>query len=149
MGTARERPVDEHDVLGSPGDSIRARRRWLAAALIGSLLVLMGAAAAYGGGPSRPGSSGAAVGAAAVRPAYQGHYVTPDDVATLRAAGLATTSVRNRELTCQGIELFFDTLAERDAYLAAYGSRYPVEPPYLDGDPCRPFRDAPVYVVSD
>lgn len=138
--------MDEHDVLGS-ADGMRARRRWVAAALIGSLLVLLGAAAAYGGTPSKTPS--AEVGVAAVRPAYQGHYVTPDDVATLRAAGLATTSVRNRELTCQGIELFFDTLAERDAYLAEYGTRYPIEPPYLPGDPCRPFRDAPVYVVGD
>ena len=77
------------------------------------------------------------------------HCQNAADVAALRAQGLATTSVLNRELVCQGVELFFDTTDQRDAYLADYLDRFPAEPPYLPGDPCRPFRDSPRYVVGE
>jgi hypothetical protein len=126
-----------------PGERPPARLRKASVALAAVVLVVVvvSAAGSEGEPTARPT-------AAAVRPAYQGHYVTQDDVATLQEQGLATASVRTRELACQGIELFFDTSDQRDAYLAEYGSRFPVEPPYLPGDPCRPYRDSPRYVAG-
>lgn len=133
--------------MSAPGDSARARLRWLGVALTGLVLVAVGAAATDG--RTEVPAASRVPGAVDIRPAYQGHYVTPNDVATLQANGLATASVRNRELTCQGIVLYFDTTSERDEYLAAYVVRFPVEPPYLTGDPCRPYRDSPLFVVGD
>jgi hypothetical protein len=113
----------------------------LAAAAV--LVVLLSGASAQ----ARPGPTGpAALGGIAVRPAYHGRYLTPSDVATLQAEGLATAPVINRELVCQGVELYFDTNAERAAYVADYAARFPVEPPYLAGDPCSPYRGSPHYV---
>lgn len=134
------------DDSGLPDDAPHARVWWVLATVAG--LVLVGIGAASADGRDAPPAPAAGLIVTALRPAYQGHYLTPDDVATLRAGGLATTSVRTRELVCQGIELYFDTVAERDAYLAEYGARFPAEPPYLAGDPCRPFRDSPRYVTS-
>lgn len=127
--------------MAVPGRRPPARLRVASVAFAAAVLVVVVAA----GNETEPTAPPTA---AAVRPAYQGHYVTQDDVATLQEQGLATASVRTRELACQGIELFFDTSDQRDAYLAEYGSRFPVEPPYLPGDPCRPYRDSPRYVVG-
>lgn len=121
----------------------RARRRWLWALGIVAVVVLLvtGAGARAHDDPTNAGVT-------AVRPAYQGHYLTPDDVATLQAQGLATAEVLNRELVCQGVELYFDTAQERDAYVAEYAARFPVEPAYVDADPCLPYRDSPRYVAG-
>jgi hypothetical protein len=119
----------------------RHRRGWILAGVAVLVVLLSGASAQIHGatGPST-------LGTIALRPAYHGRYVTPADVATLQSEGLATAPAVNRELVCQGVEVYFDTRAERDAFLADYTARYPVEPPYLAGDPCLPFRDAPRYV---
>ena len=111
-----------------------------AAALL--VVLLSGASTQAHHGATGPST----LGGIAVRPAYHGEYLTPSDVATLQAEGLATAPVISRELVCQGVELYFDTDAERDAYVADYTARFPVEPPYLAGDPCSPYRDSPHYV---
>jgi hypothetical protein len=116
-------------------------------AVIGVALVAIGATSADGQTAGAPVA--AALATAAVRPAYQGHFVTADEVAELQAQGLAEAPVLNRELACQGVELYFDTADERDAYLAGYVARYPVEPPYLAGDPCRPYRDSPRFATDE
>ena len=133
------------DDVGVPTQDqpVRARRwPWVLAAAATVVLLLSGASA------HARGDETDVVGVAAVRPAYQGHYVTPDDVATLQAQGLATAEVLNRELVCQGVELYFDTPTERDAYVAGYDARFPNEPPYLAGDPCSPYRDSPAVVAG-
>lgn len=123
----------------------RARRRpWVLAAAGLVVLLLSGA-----GTRAQDERADTNAGVTAVQPAYRGHYVSPDDVATLQAQGLATAEVLNRELVCQGVELYFDTPAERDAYVAEYTSRFPVEPAYVDADPCLPYRDSPRYVSGE
>jgi hypothetical protein len=119
----------------------RHKRGWVLAAVAVLVILLSGASTQIHGatGPST-------LGTIALRPAYHGRYVTPADVAMLQSHGLATAPAVDRELVCQGVEVYFDTKAERDAYLADYATRYPVEPPYLAGDPCRPFRGAAQYV---
>jgi hypothetical protein len=134
------------DVGVPAGDELlhaRARRRrlWLLAAAAAVVVAFSGAGTRA---PDEPANAGVT----AVRPAYQGRYLTPGDVATLQAQGLATAEVLNRELACQGVELYFDTAAERDAYVADYAARFPVEPAYVDADPCRPYRDSPRYVAG-
>ncbi len=134
----------DHDTLPpAPGEAAPARRRWVLVTVAAMLLVVLGAASADGD------VRGAGRGDYLIRPAYQGHLLTTADVAALRAQGRAVTSALNRELACQGVELYFDTTDERDAYLADYLSRFPAEPPYLTGDPCRPFRDSPRYIVGE
>ena len=136
--------MDDVDVPTRDGTG-QARRSWpwvLAATAVVALL-LSGASTQ----PSQDGQT-TSVGVAAVRPVYHGQYVTPSDLATLQAQGLATAEVVNRELVCQGVELYFDTSAERDAYLADYDARFPVQPPYLAGDPCSPYRSSPHLVAG-
>ena len=135
------------DDVGVPADSgtVHARRRRARVLATAAAVVLL----LSGASTHVPhDETTATVGVAVVRPAYQGHYVTTDDVATLQAQGRATTEVLNRELVCQGVELYFDTPDERDAYLTEYAARFPVEPPYLAGDPCSPYRDSPRYVAG-
>ncbi len=138
--------MDDELPLPAPGDSPRARRRWMAVVAGALLILVVGAASADGAVRAAPGAS---AGDLYIRPAYQGHFVTPDDVAALQAQGLARASVLNRELVCQGVELYFDTTDQRDAYVADYLSRFPAEPPYLTGDPCRPYRDSPRLVAQE
>ena len=131
--------------IGVPADGesmpARHRRAWILTAVALLVLLLSGASVHTHGatGPSM-------LGTIALRPAYHGRYVTPTDIASLQAQGLATASAVNRELVCQDVEAYFDTNAERDAYMADYARRFPVEPPYLAADPCRPFRSSPHYV---
>ena len=117
-------------------------RRGRVVAGIGLLVVLLSGAGTQAHGSTGPST----LGTVALRPAYHDRYVTPAEIALLQAHGLATAPAVNRELVCQGVEAYFDTTAERDAYQAAYATRHPVEPPYLAGDPCLPFRGAPQYV---
>ncbi len=133
------------DDVAVPRESVPARPRWFWFLGSGAAIVLLlSGASAHAHDTGTTGFD-----ATALRPAYQGHYLSPDDVATLQAQGLATTEVVNRELVCQGVELYFDTPAERDAYVTQYTARYPVEPAYLDGDPCAPYRDSPRLVAGD
>ncbi len=123
------------------GESTPGRRRAWVLAGVGLVVVLLSGASTQSGSvePST-------IDTVALRPVYHDRYVTPSDVAWLQTEGLATVPAVNRELVCQGIEVYFDTSAERAAYLADYAARHPVEPAYLAGDPCLPFRDAPRYV---
>jgi hypothetical protein len=132
--------VDDTGVRRDGPGRVPRRWPWVLAATVVVVLLLSGASFNDGGT--------ARLGAASLRPVYEGQYVTPLDVATLQEQGLAEAHVVNRELVCQGIELYFNTAAERDAYVAGYDARFPVEPPYLAGDPCRPFRNSPRYVVG-
>lgn len=119
----------------------RRRRGWVLVG-IGLLVVLLSGASTQAHGATGPST----LDTIALRPAYHDRYVSLAEIAMLQAHGLATDPVVNRELVCQGVEAYFDTTAERDAYLAGYAARYPVEPPYLAADPCLPFRGAPQYV---
>ena len=125
-------------------ESAPARPRWFWFLGVGAAIVLL----LSGASAHVRNADTTSVDTTALRPAYQGHYVTPDDVATLQAQGLATAEVLNRELVCQGVELYFDTPTERDAYVAGYDARFPNEPPYLAGDPCSPYRDSPAVVAG-
>jgi hypothetical protein len=121
----------------------RHRRGWIVTAVVVLVVLLSGASVQTHGatGPSTLGTGG-------LRPVYHGQYITPRDVATLQAQGLATSSEVNRELVCQGVELYFDSNAQRAAYLADYAKRFPTEPPYLAGNPCSPFRNSPSYAAG-
>jgi hypothetical protein len=134
--------VDDDDVRWDDEPApAHHRRAWILAA-VAVLVVLLSGASTQTHSATGPST----IGTIALRPAYHGRYVTPADVAMLQSHGLATAPAVDRELVCQGVEVYFDTNAERDAYLADYAARYPVEPPYLAGDPCRPFRGAAQYV---
>jgi len=117
----------------------RHRRGWVLAGVALVVLLLSGASSHAATAPS-------SIGSVALRPVYHDRYISLTDVATLQREGLATAPAVNRELVCQGVEVYFDTNAERDAFQASYAARYPVEPAYLAGDPCLPFRDSPRYV---
>ena len=122
----------------------RHRRGWVLAGIAVLVVLLSGASTQVHGTTGQ-----STLGTIALRPAYHDRYVSPSEIALLQAHGLATAPAVNRELVCQGVEAYFDTAAERDAYMAGYAARYPVEPPYLAGDPCRPFRGAPQYVQGN
>ncbi|OJV80864.1 MAG: hypothetical protein BGO37_15130 [Cellulomonas sp. 73-92] len=122
----------------------RHRRGWVLAS-VAALVVLLSGAGTQAHGATGPST----LRTMALRPAYHDQYVSPSEIALLQAHGLATAPAVTRELVCQGVEAYFDTTAERDAYMAGYAARYPVEPPYLAGDPCLPFRSAPQYVQGN
>lgn len=140
--------MNDDDVLTQEWRTRPARRwPWVLVAAVAAFLVVGGVWVHRGGdsatvGPA--GSAGVAVGS--VRPAYDGRYVTAQEVAALQAQGLATKAALTRELVCQGVELYFDTSAERDAYLSDYAARYPVQPAYVDANPCLPYAGSPRYV---
>lgn len=134
------------DEVPTSGSGAR-RSPWVVGLAAFVLLTGPGAAIAEGPVVSRTAPAGLAAGG--LRPAYHGHHVSPNDVAALQSQGKATASAVNRELACQGIELFFDSPGERDAYLAEYGARFPVEPAYVASDPCLPYRDSPQFVTGD
>ncbi len=136
------------DDNGVPWDEEPRRARhprgWILAG-VAVLVVLLSGASTQAHSATGPST----IGTIALRPAYHDRYVTPAEITLLQARGMATAPAVNRELVCQGVEAYFDTTAERDAYLADYAARYPVEPPYLAGDPCLPFRAAPQYVQGN
>lgn len=119
-----------------------------------AVLVTGGAALASHvlGGPSiwRQDDGSVAIDGSALRPAYQGRYLTADELADLQAQGLATISANNRELACQGITLYFDTDAQWQAYLDDFEARDTGDAatPAAGSDPCEPYADSPRYVTG-
>lgn len=134
-------------------------RRWGITAGIAALAVAGGGAVATatGHGIWRQDNGVVAIDVGALRPVYQGHYVTLGQVEDLNQHGKAMFSTNNRELACQGISLYFDTEAESNAYLADYDLRYPGTADTSSDtssdtgaeDPCAPYADAPRYVTQD
>ena len=107
-------------------------------------------------GPARPHRARrwiivGAIDGRALRPVYQGHYLTMNEVAALQKKGKAMGSVVNEELACQGITLYFDTGAEVDAYNKDFNARHPVTAaptPRPTTDPCAKYTDSPRYVTE-
>jgi len=54
---------------------------------------------------------------------YRGAETSPDQLKRLNAEGRAMVGVHNRELSCQGIALYFDTATQADAYGREYEQR--------------------------
>ncbi len=84
-----------------------------------------------------------------LRPAYEGHYLSSNELKDLQAHGKAMASANDPALACQGISLYFDTEAERDAYNADFDARYPIGSDQRGAgeDPCAPYADWPSFVT--
>lgn len=80
---------------------------------------------------------------------YDGRVVGADELAELAELnedGLAMIAVHNRELSCQGVALYFDTEGEADSYGRQFAVRQSArvangEP--AGTDPCADYRDTP------
>ncbi len=141
----------------APADGrVRRRRAGIAVAVAAATGLLTGGAAPAArepgvGGIWRQDDGSVAIDVSALRPAYQGRYLTPDELASLESDGRATVSATNRELACQGITLYFDTEAEWAAYLADFEARHAGDAVTLapGADPCAPYADSPRYVTQE
>lgn len=77
---------------------------------------------------------------------YDGRVLAPAELAELNEDGLAMVGVHNRELSCQGVALYFDTAAEAGVYGEQFQARQRARAGTGDsatGDPCANYRDAP------
>lgn len=77
---------------------------------------------------------------------YDDRVIAPAELADLNEDGLAMVGVHNRELSCQGVALYFDTAAEADAYGEQFEARQRTRIASKDtavDDPCATYRDAP------
>lgn len=77
---------------------------------------------------------------------YDGRVLAPAELAELNEDGLAMVGVHNRELSCQGVALYFDTAAEADVYGEQFQTRQRARAGSEDAatdDPCANYRDAP------
>ena len=86
-------------------------------------------------------------------PAYQGKLFTVEEIEQLELQGKARFSVNNPELACQGISLYFDTEAERQAYLTEAEPRLQAAHAATrahpdEKDACTYFADSPQYVKN-
>lgn len=148
---ARRREHLMSEITPGPARPHRARR-WI---IIGSIATLAvaggGTALANGDAIWRQPDGSVAIDGQALRPVYQGHYITMNEVAALQKKGKAMGSVVNEELACQGITLYFDTGAEVDAYNKDFNARHPVTAaptPRPTTDPCAKYTDSPRYVTD-
>ncbi|MCD5352013.1 hypothetical protein [Kineosporia mesophila] len=106
-----------------------------------------GTAVAAGKGVFRDETGNVGIDASVLSPVYEGHRRTITDLEQLEIEGKAHYSVNNRELACQGISLYFDTEAERQAYLQEVEPRHQAamqeESAHPDEDPCKPYTHSP------
>lgn len=136
----------------TPVPAHRRARRWV---IIGSIATVAvaggGAALANGDAIWRQPNGAVAIDGRALRPVYQGRYVSLDEVAALQKRGKAMGSAVNEELACQGITLYFDTEAELNAYNKDFDTRHPLTAaptPAPTTDPCAKYTDSPRYVTD-
>lgn len=87
---------------------------------------------------------------------HRGRSVTLDEIEALNRRGLATFSVADSKLACQGMVLYLDTAAQADAYGRGYLDRVRQrdvgsEPSAtgIDDDPCAAVADAPGFQPGD
>jgi hypothetical protein len=77
---------------------------------------------------------------------YDDRVIAPAQLEDLNEDGLAMVGVHNRELSCQGVALYFDTSAEADDYGEQFQARQRTRIASGDtavDDPCATYRDAP------
>ena len=144
--------------MGHVGADLGGRPKPLALvlAVTGIAVALVVGIAAVAGpaqrGPAiwRQDDGSVAIDGSRLRPAYHGGYVTMGQIADLQRRGLAMGSVNSRELACQGISLYFDTEAERQAYLDDFERRDQGRPVLLPPhtDPCERYASSPRYVTT-
>lgn len=86
--------------------------------------------------------------------AYHGGIITSAELRQLNDQGRAMVGVHNRELSCQGIALYFDTPKEADVYGQEFSERQRMRVNQENrsglqqgpADPCATYRNAPQFV---
>jgi hypothetical protein len=152
LARRREHLMNEITPTPQPAHPRRARR-WAVIGGITALVAVGGGAALADGNPIwRQTDGSVAINPGLLRPAYEGRYLTEAELAALQSHGRASASANNEELACQGITLYFDTEAQRDAYNTDFDARYPSNSSRPtaspSADPCMAYTSAPRYVTN-